>query len=237
MAPPPSTAWPEDLVPSGSAARDSASFSRSSSARSSDSGSAARGRLRCRLGPPLQQPVGGDPADNSADPRDEALHRADATVTAASCPVIAPFSPERRRQSGPTSRPWEGRTSGRDDLRNSADAGPGAGRGAPGRHHRAHARARREGRRHLAEPRRVGPAPPRVSDRAQGGGRLPPRRLRRGGGDARRDLPRAQDRRRGAAPSGDAPHRGLPHERAARRRGSRRPWRSRRRASRPPPSR
>ena len=56
--------------------------------------------------------TGRDPDRRSADPRGETPHRADATVTAASCPVIAPFRPERRLQSGPTSRPWEGRTSG-----------------------------------------------------------------------------------------------------------------------------
>jgi len=104
-----------------------------------------------------------------------------------------------------------------DDVRDSSDAGPGGRRSPSGRGDRARARARREGRRHLAEPRRVGPQAPRVRDRQEAGRRLPPRRVREQRGDARRDLPRAQDRRRGDAPSGDEAHRGLAHECPARR--------------------
>ena len=58
-------------------------------------------RLR-RAAPPLQQrgrPRA--PPTNPASQAVEAPHAADATVAAASCPVIAPFSPERRKQSGP----------------------------------------------------------------------------------------------------------------------------------------
>ena len=137
-------------------------------------------------------------------------------------PLLPAPSSRRSVPSGASSRgrfrPWEGGGDRDcDDVRDSSDAGPGGRRGPPGRPDRARARARREGRRHLAEPRRVGPPAPCVRDREEAGRRVPPRRVREQRGDARRDLPRAEDRRRGAAPPGDEAHRGLAHERAARR--------------------
>ncbi len=137
-------------------------------------------------------------------------------------PLPAPSS-RRSVPSGAGSRgrfrPWEGKGGVRDcdDVRDSSDAGPRGRRGPPGRPDRARARPRRKGRRHLAEPRRVGPQAPRLRDREEAGGRLPPGRVRGERRDARRDLPRAQDRRRGPAPPGDEAHRGLADERAARR--------------------
>ena len=48
-----------------------------------------------------ERAIDGRSADHAGEPRVEAAHAADATVAAASCPVIAPFCPERRKQSGP----------------------------------------------------------------------------------------------------------------------------------------
>ncbi len=86
----------------------------------------------------------------------------------------------------------------------------------PGGARRAPARARRGLRRDVAQPRRVGQAPPHVRDRQEERGRVPPRRLRERPGNAGRDRPRAQDRRRRPAPDGDQAHRRLEHTRAPR---------------------
>ena len=76
-------------------------------------GSAGLGELRLellgRVGHALgrwprrapEQAVGRGTTDEPGQPGGEAPHAADATVAAASCPVTAPFSPERRKQSGP----------------------------------------------------------------------------------------------------------------------------------------
>lgn len=51
---------------------------------------------------PLHRAIRGEASRRAGDPRDQALHAADATLAAASCLVIAPSIPERRQQSGPT---------------------------------------------------------------------------------------------------------------------------------------
>ena len=111
----------------------------------------------------------------------------------------------------------EGRSNeGLERLRDSADARSGRSRGAPRRDHRAHPRRDREGRRQLAIPRRVGPAPARLRDRPQDRRRLPPAPVRRRAGDARRGDARAEDHRRRHAPHGDAAPEGRrPRRRAA----------------------
>jgi len=48
-----------------------------------------------------QRAKSGESPRRSGDPREKALHRADATLAAASCLVTAPSIPERRKQSGP----------------------------------------------------------------------------------------------------------------------------------------
>jgi len=60
-----------------------------------------RTRLRLRAAAP-DRAVGGEPSRRTCKPRVQATHDIDATLAAASCPVIAPFRPERRPQSGPT---------------------------------------------------------------------------------------------------------------------------------------
>src|SRR6185503_16931585 len=66
----------------------------------------------------------------------------------------------------------------RDRVRDSAVAGPGARRREAGRGRGPAARPDRAGRRDVRAPRRVGPAPARLSDRQEGRGRLPPRVLK-----------------------------------------------------------
>ena len=79
------------------------------------------------------------------------------------CYSSADFSPRSRADPFPVGagtrgrlRPREGATRERERLRDSADARSGDSGGAPRRDHRPHARADREGRRHLALPRRRG---------------------------------------------------------------------------------
>lgn len=50
----------------------------------------------------LERAVRGQPSRRTCQPRIQATHGFDATVPSASCPVNAPFRPERRPQSGPT---------------------------------------------------------------------------------------------------------------------------------------
>ena len=52
--------------------------------------------------PAPHRAVRGESSRQADDPREKALHRADATLAAASCLVTAPSIPERRKQSGPT---------------------------------------------------------------------------------------------------------------------------------------
>ena len=66
----------------------------------------------------------------------------------------------------------------------------------------------REGRRDVRAPRPVGTAQARLSDRQEGGGRLPPPELQRDRRDARRALARAEDRRRRDPSHGDTSARG-----------------------------
>ena len=61
-------------------------------------GVASRLRLRPAA---LQRAIGGQSPGRARDPGEEAAHGRDATLAAASCLVIAPFRPERRKQSGP----------------------------------------------------------------------------------------------------------------------------------------
>ena len=68
------------------------------------------------------------------------------------------------------------------------------------RDHPAHPRRRRGRGRHLGRPRAVGPPAPRLRDRPQGRGGLPPAALHGAARDARRDHARPQDHRRRHAP-------------------------------------
>ena len=93
---------------------------------------------------PAQRLRRGGSSGDTGQPGDEATHRGDATLAAASCPVIAPFRPERRRQSGPT------QTMGREVIGTLTTyeilllLDPEHAEDAPGRDRRPRARARRE---------------------------------------------------------------------------------------------
>src|SRR5919109_1915291 len=115
------------------------------------------------------------------------------------CPPAFPNAPVARQGR---LRPKEGGIRDRDALRDSAYARSGAPGGAPVGDRAAHPRAGRARRGDRRRARRLGPPQAGVRDRPQGGRRLPSADVHGRDRDARGDLARPQDHRRGHAPSG-----------------------------------
>ncbi len=102
-------------------------------------------------------------------------------------------------------RPREGETGALNDYEILLMLDPELPEDRRRRDRHAHARARREGRRHLGGPPAVGPPAARVRDRPQAGGRLPPADVHVRADRARRDLARPEDHGRRHAAPGDPP--------------------------------